>query len=366
MKSDDPDAGGTGSVAGPHGHSGGVSAAAAHRSGDDMQDDGAPRAGVQSDADAAAEIDDEAGFDPDRDAAGRAELAPGWRPRGAIPAGLHLVATPIGNAGDVTLRALDILARADALAAEDTRVLRRLMEIHGVPVGGRQLISYNDRNGPQRRPGLLALLREGKSVAYCSDAGTPLVSDPGWKLAAEALEEGLPLTAAPGASAALTALCLSGLPSDRFLFEGFLPTKAGARRRALEELARIPATLIFYEAPRRAAETLAEMARTLGPDRRAAFCRELTKRFEEVTRGTLAELAARFAEAPAPRGEAAIVVGPPEGAAPTAEATDPDAMLREAMARLSVKDAAREVAAATGLKRADLYARALALREAGD
>ena len=287
--------------------------------------------------------------------------------RGPVPPGLHLAATPIGNAGDVTLRVLDLLARADALAAEDTRTLRKLMEIHGIPVRGRPLIAYNDRNGAQRRPGLLALMRDGKSVAYCSDAGTPLVSDPGWKLAAAAVEEGLPLTAAPGPSAALAALCLSGLPSDRFLFAGFLPAKAGARRAALAELAGVPATLIFFEAPRRAAETLADMAATLGERREAAFCRELTKRFEEVRRGSLTALAAEFAAAEAPKGEAAIVVGPPDPAEAAAAAeADAETILREALTRLSVKDAARETAERTGLKRADLYARALAMRDEGN
>ncbi|MGG7567043.1 16S rRNA (cytidine(1402)-2'-O)-methyltransferase [Rhodovulum sp. DZ06] len=281
--------------------------------------------------------------------------------RGKVPPGLHLVATPIGNAGDITLRALDVLARADVLAAEDTRTLRKLMEIHGIPLKGRPLVAYNDRNGAARRPQIMQILREGKSVAYASDAGTPLVSDPGWKLAAGAVEEDLPLTAAPGPSAALAALCLSGLPSDRFLFNGFLPPKAGARRRALEELAPVPATLIFFESPRRAAATLAEMAEALGEDREAAFCRELTKRFEEVRRGTLRALADAFAAGDPPRGEAVIVVGPPGER--KADAADVDALLTDALARMSVKDAAREVAAATGLKRADLYTRALALRD---
>ncbi|MFT4793012.1 MAG: 16S rRNA (cytidine1402-2'-O)-methyltransferase [Paracoccaceae bacterium] len=282
--------------------------------------------------------------------------------RAPIPPGLHLVATPIGNAGDITLRALDTLARADVLAAEDTRTLRRLMEIHGVALNGRPLIAYNDHNGPRRRPQLLEHLAVGRSVAYCSDAGTPLVSDPGWKLASEAVAAGADITAAPGASAVLAALCVSGLPSDRFLFAGFLPQKAGARRTVLAELAQVPATLVFYEAPRRAAETLRAMAEILGPDRPAAFCRELTKRFEQVRRGSVAELAEALGAEPAAKGEAVLVIGPPDADAGLGDAETVDEQLRAALARGSVKDAARDVAALTGRKRADLYARALELR----
>ena len=283
--------------------------------------------------------------------------------RGTIPAGLHLVATPIGNAGDITLRALDTLARADVLAAEDTRTLRRLMDIHGIALNGRPLIAYNDHNGPRRRPAMLAYLAAGKSVAYCSDAGTPLVSDPGWKLAAEAAEAGATVTAAPGASAMLAALCVSGLPSDRFLFVGFLPQKVGARRTALAELARVPATLVVFEAPRRAAQTLRAMTEILGPDRPAALCRELTKRFEQVRRGTLGALADALETEAAPKGEAVIVIGPPVAGADTPDPQDIDDQLRAALARGSVKDAARDVAAVTGRPRAELYARALELKD---
>jgi 16S rRNA (cytidine1402-2'-O)-methyltransferase len=189
------------------------------------------------------------------------------------------------------------------------------------------------------------------------------VSDPGWKLAAEAAEAGATVTAAPGASAVLAALCVSGLPSDRFLFAGFLPQKAGARRAALAELARVPATLVFYEAPRRAAEALRAMAEILGPDRQAAMCRELTKRFEEVRRGTIAELAEALGAEPAPKGEAVLVIGPPDASAPEGDAESVDEQLRAALARGSVKDAARDVAALTGRPRAELYARALVLRD---
>jgi 16S rRNA (cytidine1402-2'-O)-methyltransferase len=277
-----------------------------------------------------------------------------------LPAGLYLVATPIGSAADVTLRALDILARADAIAAEDTRRARQLMELHGVPLGPRPLIPYHDHNGAAQRPGLLGRIAAGEAVALVSDAGTPLVADPGWRLAREAIDRGLPVTAAPGASAVLAALSLAGLPTDRFLFAGFAPPRAGERARFLAEFAAVPATLVFYESPRRLAEALAAMAEAYGP-RPAAVCRELTKRFEEVRRGPLDALAADYAAGPEPKGEIVVVIGPPE-AAPASEA-DIDAALRAAMARASVKDAARQVAEALGAPRKAVYQRALALQE---
>lgn len=285
---------------------------------------------------------------------------PGAVARAPLAPGLYLVATPIGNAADITLRALDVLARADVLAAEDTRQTRKLMDIHGIPLAGRPMVSYNDRNGAARRPKILDWLREGLSVAYCSDAGTPLVADPGYRLAEAAIAEGLPLTAAPGASAVLTALSLAGLPTDRFLFAGFLPTKAGARKAELAELAAVPATLVFYESPRRLAATLAAMAEVLGGTRPAAVARELTKRFEEVRRGTLAELAAQYAAEDAPKGEAVVLVGPPDPETAHEDSTAGlDAALTAALATLSVKDAAREVAARLNLPRREVYARAL-------
>ena len=276
-----------------------------------------------------------------------------------LPAGLYLVATPIGAADDVTLRALDILARADAIAAEDTRRARQLMALHGVDLVGRPVIPYHDHNGAAARPGLLARIAAGEAVALVSDAGTPLVADPGWRLAREAIDRGLPVTAAPGASAVLAALSLAGLPTDRFLFAGFPPPRAAERARFLAEFAAVPATLVFYESPRRLAEALAAMAQAYGP-RPAAVCRELTKKFEEVRRGALDALAADYATGPEPKGEIVVVIGPPE-AAPAAEA-DIDAALRAAMARASVKDAAREVAEALGAPRKAVYQRALALQ----
>jgi 16S rRNA (cytidine1402-2'-O)-methyltransferase len=282
----------------------------------------------------------------------------------ALAPGLYLVATPIGNAADITLRALDVLARADAIAAEDTRQTRKLMDIHGIALAGRKLVSYHDRNGAERRPQIIGWLNEGLSVAYCSDAGTPLVADPGYRLAEAAIAEGQALTAIPGASAVLTALSLSGLPSDRFLFAGFQPPRQAARRKALAELAGVPATLIFFESPRRLAAALADMEATLGGTRQAAVARELTKKFEEVRRGPLAELAADYA-GQTPKGEIVILVGPPDPAVVLQENTASlDGELAVALATLSVKDAARAVAAQLGLPRREVYARALELAPA--
>lgn len=277
---------------------------------------------------------------------------------GSLAPGLYLVATPIGAARDITLRALDILAAAEVLAAEDTRRARKLLDIHGVRLGGRRILPYHDHNGAAQRPRLLAALAEGRSVALVSDAGTPLVADPGYRLVVEAVAAGHPVIAAPGASAVLAALSVAGLPTDRFLFAGFPPPRAAARRRALAELAAVPATLVFYESPHRLAEALAGMAEVFG-DRPAAVCRELTKRFEETRRGTLAALAAAYADAPEPKGEIVVVVGPPAPAVVTEDALDE--ALGAALARLTVKDAAAEVAEALDLPRRRVYARALEL-----
>lgn len=271
-----------------------------------------------------------------------------------VPPGLHFVATPIGAARDITLRGLDILAGADVLAAEDTRTARKLLDIHGVALGGRPLVAYHDHNGPAVRPRLLEALGQGKSVAYVSEAGTPLVADPGYALARAAIEAGHPVHAAPGPSAVLAALAVSGLPTDRFLFAGFLPTKAGERRGTLEELKGVPATLVFYEAPGRISATLAAAAEVLG-DREAALCRELTKRFEEVRRGTLDELAASVRSAP-PKGEIVLVIDRDRSAPDTA---DMASMLDAALERMSVKDAAAHVAAALSLPRREVYQAAL-------
>ncbi len=276
-------------------------------------------------------------------------------------AGLYLVATPIGTAADITLRALDILRHADVLAAEDTRQARKLMEIHGVPLNGRPLLPYHDHNGAKMRPKLIEAVRAGKVVAYVSDAGTPLIADPGYQLAAAMIGAGLPITAAPGASAVLTALSLAGLPTDRFLFAGFAPVKAAARKAFFEEFSAVPATLVFYEAPRRLGESLEAMAGVFG-DRPAAMCRELTKKFEEVRRGSLCELAAHYAGIPPPKGEAVVVVGAP--LRPVATQEEIDAALRAALRHGRVRDAAAEVAAAFDLPRKQLYQRALELERA--
>jgi 16S rRNA (cytidine1402-2'-O)-methyltransferase len=273
--------------------------------------------------------------------------------------GLYLVSTPIGNARDITLRALDVLAAADVLAAEDTRNTRRLLEIHGVRRVTAGLLAYHDHNGAVQRPRLLAALAEGRSVALVSDAGTPLVADPGYRLAREAAAAGHPVVAVPGASALLAGLAVAGLPTDRFLFAGFLPPRQPGRRRTLGELAAVPATLAFYESPRRLAASLADMAAVLGAERGAAVCRELTKRFEETRRGPLGELAAAYGALPAPKGEIVVLVGPPVAAPAPAAALEE--ALAAALARSSVKDAAAEVALALGLPRREVYARALAL-----
>lgn len=276
--------------------------------------------------------------------------------------GLYLVATPIGNAADITLRALDVLRRADILAAEDTRRTRQLMDIHGVALSGRPIISYHDRNGAQRRPQIMAWLAEGKSVAYASDAGTPLIADPGYRLVEEAHAAGHAVHAVPGASSVLAALSVAGLPTDRFLFAGFLPARAAARRKALAEVATVPATLVFFESPRRVAEALSDMAAGLGATRDAVLARELTKKFEEVRRGTLGDLSAELASEAAPKGEIVLVVAPPNPVEATEDELD-DA-LAEALADHSVKDASRMVADRLGLPRRDVYARAIALADA--
>jgi 16S rRNA (cytidine1402-2'-O)-methyltransferase len=281
------------------------------------------------------------------------------KPPLTLAAGLYLVATPIGHARDITLRALDALREADVVACEDTRVTRILLMIHGIE---RPLVAYNDHNAPDVRPRLLAALLEGKSVVLVSDAGTPLVADPGYRLVREALAQASAVTCVPGASAALAALSLSGLPSDRFLFAGFLPAKAAERRRAIAELAAVPATLVLFESPHRVVATLGDLAAVLGP-RQAALARELTKKFEQVHRGDLAELAGHYAEAGAPRGEIVLVIAPPDlSAAPVIGPEAIDAALTTAMEAAGVKDAAAEVAARFGLPRRAVYARALALR----
>ncbi len=276
-----------------------------------------------------------------------------------LSATLYLVATPIGTASDITLRALDILAHGDVLVAEDKRQLLKLMDIHGIKLNGRPLLAYHDHSSEAVRARLVGDIKAGKSVVYVSDAGTPLIADPGFKLAQDVRRAGLGVTAAPGASAVLSALVVAGLPTDRFLFGGFPPTKTAARQRFLAEFASTPATLVFYENPKRLSGCFADMAQMFGPNRPAAMCRELTKKFEEVRHGTLAELAQHYDDAPAPKGEAVIVVGPPEKRALTD--AEIDAALLNALQSGSVKDAAGAVAAMFDLPRKPLYQRALHL-----
>jgi 16S rRNA (cytidine1402-2'-O)-methyltransferase len=272
-----------------------------------------------------------------------------------LPGGLYLVATPIGNLRDMTLRGLEILAAADLVACEDTRVTRKLFDHYGLTA---PLIAYHDHNAEAARPKILARLAAGSAVALVSDAGTPLISDPGYRLVRAATAAGHSVIAAPGASAVLTALTVAGLPTDRFFFEGFLPAKAGARQTRIAELIRIPATLVLYESGPRIAATLADLAAGLGA-REAAIGRELTKLHEEVRRGTLETLASDYAAGAEIRGEFVIVIAPPAAEAPDAE--EIDALLRAALARASVKDAVAEVAAATGEPRRAVYSRALEL-----
>jgi 16S rRNA (cytidine1402-2'-O)-methyltransferase len=278
--------------------------------------------------------------------------------RGDLAAGLYILATPIGNARDISLRALDVLKGCDVIAAEDTRVTAKLLAIHGI---SRPLIAYNDHNGAEMRPKILARLEQGQAVVLVSDAGTPLVSDPGYKLVRAVIGAQLPAVALPGPSAVLTGLALSGLPSDRFLFAGFLPSKQGMRGSMLEELKGVQATLIFFESAQRLSESLAAMAQVLG-NRDAVMARELTKLHEEVRRGTLTELAAHYEKQGAPKGEVTVLVAPPQEA--VTDNARIDAALRSALAFMPVKAAAELIAGLTDGSRKEIYARALELKDA--
>lgn len=280
-----------------------------------------------------------------------------------LPPGLYVVSTPIGNARDITLRALDMLASADILAAEDTRSLRRLMEMHGVPLEDRSLVAYHDHNGARVRPRLLQDIKDGKSVVYASEAGTPMISDPGFDLARAAREAGHLVTAAPGVSAAITALTLAGLPTDRFLFAGFLPNAKGPRKKALQALAQEEATLVLYESPRRLGACLRDAAEVMGADRPAVVCRELTKKFEEVRAGTLTELADHYATA-APKGEIVLLIG--KGDLEKISEVDLELKVKAALAGHSVRDAADLVSGELGLPRRQVYQLAMRLKNDGD
>lgn len=277
-----------------------------------------------------------------------------------LAAGLYFIATPIGAARDITLRALDLLASADVLAAEDTRSLRHLMEIHGVALRDRPLVAYHEHNNDQALPRLLGAIAAGKSVLYASEAGTPLISDPGFQLSRAAIAEGYSVLSAPGASAVLCALTVSGLPSDRFFFAGFPPAAKGARETFFRDLAQVQATLIFYESPKRINQSLTDLAYIMGENRSAAVCRELTKKFEEVSRATLGELATSFADRDV-KGEIVVLVDrAPEQ---VADADVVEQALDQALSHMSMKDAAAAVAQAYGLARRDVYQ--LALKRSG-
>lgn len=275
----------------------------------------------------------------------------------SLPAGLYVVATPIGNMGDITRRACQVLGAASVVACEDTRVTGAMLRRLGIST---PMLPYHEHNAERMRPQVLSRIAAGEAVALVSDAGTPLVSDPGFKLVREARDQGLTVVPVPGASALLTALMVAGLPTDRFLFAGFPPSKEKARQEFLSSLKAVPATLVVYESVHRLPESLASMAAVFGP-REAAVCRELTKLHEEVRRAPLTDLAAHYAAAGSPKGEAVVVIAPPEVVEETAETLDLDGLLRAALARLSVRDATAEVVSVTGLKKRDVYNRALEL-----
>jgi len=278
----------------------------------------------------------------------KTELAPG----------LYFVGVPIGTARDITLRALDTLASADLLAAEDTRSLRRLMEIHGVPLDGRKVLALHDHSGTSVQERLIAAIREGKSVAYASEAGMPLIADPGFELSRAAAEAGVMQTCAPGPSAVLTALALGALPTDAFFFAGFLPNSKSARIAALEKLRDVPGTLVFYESPKRLGAMLRDAATALGVGRKAAMCRELTKKFEEIQRDTLENLAELY-QAKAPKGEVVVLID--RSRSDSVNHLDLETDLQRALTDMSMRDAVDLVAQAHGLPRRQVYQAALAL-----
>ena len=274
-----------------------------------------------------------------------------------LNAGLYLVATPIGNARDITLRALDVLASADVIAAEDTRTTRKLMDIHGVALNGRKLIPYHDHSGASGRAGIIKLIKEGKSVAYASEAGSPLIADPGFALARDLAENELEITAVPGPSATLAALSLSALPTDRFLLAGFAPTAKGARTTWLAELLPLPTTLVLFESPKRIEKLLTELCLAGAQSRQVAICRELTKKFEEVRRGTVAQMAENLAQNPI-KGEVVVVL---ERAGEVLDEGAMEEMLVDAMQNMSMKDAVNAVSQALGMARRKVYQAALEL-----
>ena len=274
--------------------------------------------------------------------------------------GLHILATPIGTANDITLRALQVLREADVLAAEDTRVLRKLMDIHGIDLSGRKILAYHDHNGDMQRPKIMALLAEGKTVAYSSDAGTPLIADPGFSLSKAAIENNIRIHVVPGASALLTALCLAGQPTDNFFFGGFLGSKTSQRIKNLEKVASIETTLIYYESPKRTVAVLRDMVTVFGGDRLVSVCRELTKKFEEVIRGTLDAAICEIDMRESFKGEVVIVLGPPI----KKQISDEDIYqaLKIALREYRIKDAASQIAEQFSIPRKRTYEMALKIK----
>jgi 16S rRNA (cytidine1402-2'-O)-methyltransferase len=276
-------------------------------------------------------------------------------PQVNLAAGLHVVATPIGNMRDVTLRALDVLAAVDLIACEDTRITSRLLQRYGITT---PMVAHHEHNAAQIRPQLLAALDKGEKVALVSDAGTPLISDPGYRLVREAAEQGHRVIPVPGASATLAALSAAGLPTDRFLFVGFLPEKQGAREKTLQSLAGEQATLVLYEAARRLPAAIKDMAAAL-PGREVVVAREITKRFEEFMRGDIQTVCDHYQRAGPPKGEVVVLLGPPP--AEVAEAADLDAAILAIVDDVGVKHTASAIAALSGRSRKEIYARALEL-----
>lgn len=279
---------------------------------------------------------------------------------GTLAPMLYLLATPLGTARDITLRTLDVLASADVLAAEDTRTLKKLMEIHGISLKDRPVIAYHDHNGERARPKLLKALAAGQSVAYASEAGTPMIADPGYHLVREVQAAGFGVTSLPGPCAVITALTLGGLPTDIFTFAGFLPNAKSARRKALKTFEATQGTLVFYESPKRIAAMIADAAEVLGGEREGRICRELTKKFEEVLSGTLDELTAQLSERSL-KGEIVVLIG--KGAEKEVGHDVLVSRLEALLSEMSLRDAADNLARETGVKRREIYQIGLKLQE---
>ena len=277
-----------------------------------------------------------------------------------LDSGLHILATPIGTANDITIRALNILRDADILVAEDTRVLRKLMEIHGINLNGRKILSYHDHNGEVQRPKLIALIKEGKVLAYASDAGTPLIADPGFSLTKLAIQNNIRVHAAPGASAFLTALCLAGLPTDNFFFGGFLGSKSSQRIKNLQKIQNLDATIVYYESPKSTLSTLKDISKIFGNDRLISVCREMTKKFEEVIRGTVDQVIDEIKSRHSFKGEVVIVLGPPT----KKEISDEEiySALQIALQEYRIKDAATQISEQFGVPKKRSYEMALRLK----